>query len=90
MLMFLAAFRQFHVHDRELLNGLTPGTCACQVMRADAGITGFHKWFSHTFPTAVTSVGPQQQELFDHVCIDMNQAREHTLKDENILLRTLW
>lgn len=44
-------------------------------MGAKAGIAGFHKWFSGAFPTAVIDAFPKQQELYDHVCIDMNQVR---------------
>lgn len=42
---------------------------------AKAGIAGFHKWFSGAFPSAVIDAFPKQQELYDHVCIDMNQVR---------------
>lgn len=45
-----------------------------QAMGAWAGIAGFHKWFSSAFPTAVKRAHSRQEDLFDHVCIDMNQV----------------
>eukprot|EP00752_Nemacystus_decipiens_P010116 g9017.t1 len=61
---------------------------------ADAGIPGFHKWFSGAFPTAVSDAPHgRQQEGFDHVCIDMNQILHVALRravDEDHAIRRIY
>ncbi|CAM9209236.1 unnamed protein product, partial [Laminaria digitata] len=63
------------------------------VVGARAGIAGFHKWFSGAFPTAVIDAYPKQQELYDHVCIDMNQVLHVALRkarDEDHAMRRIF
>eukprot|EP00903_Cladosiphon_okamuranus_P010318 g9763.t2 len=61
---------------------------------AEAGISGFHKWFVRAFPSAVSDAShPRQQESFDHVCIDMNQILHVALRraaDEDHAIRRIY
>eukprot|EP00953_Heterococcus_sp_UTEX-ZZ885_P028579 15237-Heterococcus_DN1.PRE.1 len=59
----------------------------------EAGIAGFSKWFSGTFPTAVLDVMPHQSDKFDHVCFDMNQILHvslHRAKSEEEAVSTVF
>jgi hypothetical protein len=56
------------------------GIIVMLVAPAEGGIAGFQKWLKSSFPEAVVDIPAGQRDVFDVVCLDMNQVLHSALR----------